>query len=1495
MKKLIIALLVTLVFIIPAFSSVNEDSSTSTYNYLHVVDSQDEQFFLFNEKGVYLSESDEPIQLREGYIIISGHDPITIKGPFTTIVLQQESLLTVGRTIANNPSYYLLGGSASFLIEKPFSGNFEVSTPVSIYNITGPGEIFVTSDTTELIFNLGAVAKATNAITRETSDLKPFYYLNMADPFKNQKELSLQSYQSLSISRDKSAYPNLPSVSATDELTFKIPPSLYEEELVVAKESVVVEEPKEVVIEPIVEKEKEIFNFYIIHTSDISGELNNEGIGFEKLSTLYRWAKEYLDYSLIVDAGNALSGSDLVNTLEGEPIVSLIDAVGYDAITPAPMDYVYGLNYLKNINDLASEYSELAILGANVVDENNNSIFDAYRIYDFNSFKIALVGASFAHDFDLTDSLIEQAQNLIDQLATQSDAIVLLGNFSFADSLKSESIAKALNNIDLIIDGSNADVGAAGKVINNTLIVKSLPKLGSVGIIEAVVEDNQIIALYPIQISAREVNDPTTSTLAAAYGIYNIPSDLEVASYIEEQKQKYIALTTVVEPEIIEEEIVLEAKEVEQEVVVAKEKEDDAITIKQPLGIISEQDEFVETVSTDWGVSTTFNLTRDTLKSGQKALVGFSVNPFINHKNFALGLQAYFLTDGSLFSPSTYTLSSKIDTSSTLNLINTSLRFIDFIRYGEKDNNFYLLMDGETPINFGNRIIVNSLNVASNPYEKNLGFYLNTKMGIIGLEAFFDNLYLDQWVKNQSQIGALRFAINPKGVFEFGISSIIEADLKNDQLLYPALDFIWRIKNERKLGVELFGALATRIDLANFALSDLFDKDETGLFEMFPNFLATGGLDIRTLNWNLRFVLAAQNRSKANNLLSLGSLNSTNYSNTDLIDTGDGIYYIFGTEASYSNKKFGFDGSYYLPVNKSFNEFVTVKDNSDITADSFNLQFGYRGSSFDASLGFRKIGLISSTKTLLSSSGSQILTNLKDFFFASKENQPYLSLAYKKGIYKLAAEVSIVENESTNIYVPRVNLAATVTLGKKALSDALDPKEKQAVIGKTTAKEGKLEFNASVESSYNRLFFTSDSNSYLSLKPTIELSKANKFSIKVGPRFTVELENLDFVTGTKEDFSFGTDHTKTSEIIFDVASDLFNLIDEVTIGKDGDAFRLNYGSNQTISFGPLVRNLRSLDSSDILEAKSLSSTVVTEYVNATIFVNDLSKLQLGGLRVGVAPFKKYKLELGLSALGNFEIKDSSRIFIIPALDLNLPFANSAKSKIGLQTTIGAAFGYDGKFEQLMYGSNGNAFQRIENYIVGAKLYFEFAKFNLDFDAALSNGALSYGMFDSFYSRNQNKVIKDTIDDAFAHATNDMNYTVATTFGYNSTKFDFNANYTLDIDKNFNILLDDGTLNLDTKIKLNWFDLTFSYSRNAFVGAIKNIFSASNSLMGRVKDFVLNDDTSFAAEIAVRQGPITFSTKLSTYVASTLEANTYNSYNYGDTSIALTLGAKINLF
>lgn len=121
MKKVIFLVAMTmLVMLFTVSAAILPTTEASTPQFLYVANDINSDYFQFDAKGVYVAPTSTVTALKEGWIVLSGQEPVTIKGPNTTIVLQRESILTIGSTTVNKPSYYLIAGSASFLMDTPF-------------------------------------------------------------------------------------------------------------------------------------------------------------------------------------------------------------------------------------------------------------------------------------------------------------------------------------------------------------------------------------------------------------------------------------------------------------------------------------------------------------------------------------------------------------------------------------------------------------------------------------------------------------------------------------------------------------------------------------------------------------------------------------------------------------------------------------------------------------------------------------------------------------------------------------------------------------------------------------------------------------------------------------------------------------------------------------------------------------------------------------------------------------------------------------------------------------------------------------------------------------------------------------------------------------------------------------------------------------------------------------------------------------------------------
>jgi len=308
----------------------------------------------------------------------------------------------------------------------------------------------------------------------------------------------------------------------------------------------------------------DVFDLFIVHTNDVHGRLEatDSNIGYSRLSTMMQVARSITDNILLLDAGDAISGSNLVNLYQGETAAVLIDMLGYDAIALGNHEFDYGLDRILQAAQIAKEYSNVKVLSANVLDSKGNLLFQPYQIYNFNGFKVAVIGLT-TPDTTVTTNpnnvkgltfdsplVVQNAQYAIDMAHQLADYVVVLGHFGMdknsPSGLTSELVCQNIDGIDLWIDGHSHDELPNGKYVNGTLIVQTGEYMENLGVVDVLVKNKKVVSENAFLIKASDVVDPASSPLASAYGIIAVPEDPQVKAYVDAKKADLDAIYSVV-------------------------------------------------------------------------------------------------------------------------------------------------------------------------------------------------------------------------------------------------------------------------------------------------------------------------------------------------------------------------------------------------------------------------------------------------------------------------------------------------------------------------------------------------------------------------------------------------------------------------------------------------------------------------------------------------------------------------------------------------------------------------------------------------------------------------------------------------------------------------------------------------------------------------------------------------------------------------------------
>jgi 2',3'-cyclic-nucleotide 2'-phosphodiesterase (5'-nucleotidase family) len=333
------------------------------------------------------------------------------------------------------------------------------------------------------------------------------------------------------------------------------------------KEVTVVEEPKmPEVVYPYGVKEivkatgHDVFDLFIVHTNDVHGRLEatDSNIGYSRLATMMQVARSITDNILLLDAGDAISGSNLVNLYKGETAAVLLDMLGYDAITLGNHEFDYGLDRILEASKIAKEYSNVKVLSANTLDKNGYLLFQPYQVYNFNGFKVGVVGLTTPDTAVTTNPkniqgvtfddpmIINNAQAAIDLAHQYVDYVIVLGHFGLDENgpsgYTSKLVLENLDGIDLWIDGHSHDLLPNGEYVNGALLVQAGEYMENVGVVDVLVKNKKVVSQSAFVIKASDVVDPANSPLASAYGITSVPEDPQVKAYIDAKKAELDAV-----------------------------------------------------------------------------------------------------------------------------------------------------------------------------------------------------------------------------------------------------------------------------------------------------------------------------------------------------------------------------------------------------------------------------------------------------------------------------------------------------------------------------------------------------------------------------------------------------------------------------------------------------------------------------------------------------------------------------------------------------------------------------------------------------------------------------------------------------------------------------------------------------------------------------------------------------------------------------------------
>ncbi len=211
----------------------------------------------------------------------------------------------------------------------------------------------------------------------------------------------------------------------------------------------------------------------ILYTNDVHTYINKD-ITYSDVAA-YR---DTLENVLLVDAGDHIQGTAYGGMDNGETILKLMNAAGYDLATLGNHEFDYGMEGALN----AIAWAEFPYVSCNFYHESNGVagelVLDAYKVFEVNGIRIALIGITTPESFTKSTpkyfqdddgnyiygiaggadgtALYEYVQTAIDAAAQEADYVIALGHLGIDPSSvpwTSEEVIANTTGLDAFIDG----------------------------------------------------------------------------------------------------------------------------------------------------------------------------------------------------------------------------------------------------------------------------------------------------------------------------------------------------------------------------------------------------------------------------------------------------------------------------------------------------------------------------------------------------------------------------------------------------------------------------------------------------------------------------------------------------------------------------------------------------------------------------------------------------------------------------------------------------------------------------------------------------------------------------------------------------------------------------------------------------------------------------------------------------------------------------------
>lgn len=205
--------------------------------------------------------------------------------------------------------------------------------------------------------------------------------------------------------------------------------------------------------------------------------------------------------SLLIDGGDTWHGAGISVFDKGVSVVKVMNAIGYELMTPGNWEFFYPKDHLLDL----VEQADFPVIAYNVTDrEWNEPVFERYVIKGVGKLKVAIVGLTYPWTA-LTSSIAgaaqwwnfgireEEARDLIDEIRGehQPDLIVVVSHGGYGLDQK---FARRVDGVDVLVSGHTHDEIYDPVVWNDTIVYQGGAHGKFVSRLDVRVKDRKVVS-----------------------------------------------------------------------------------------------------------------------------------------------------------------------------------------------------------------------------------------------------------------------------------------------------------------------------------------------------------------------------------------------------------------------------------------------------------------------------------------------------------------------------------------------------------------------------------------------------------------------------------------------------------------------------------------------------------------------------------------------------------------------------------------------------------------------------------------------------------------------------------------------------------------------------------------------------------------------------------------------------------------------------------------